>query len=104
MIRALASAAECLAASPEHCLQARHWLALPPYLDRAVCHLETLPLDSPPIQQRRTGLNMLRPDAASTARFAEPIDRHMTRYGRCMDQNTLQACYSPVHFDAATHH
>lgn len=103
LIRALTSAADWLAASPEHCLQARHWLALPPYLDRAVCHLPTLPLDAPPIQQRLTGLTMLRPDATSTARFAEPIDRHMKCYGRSLDQSTLEACYSPVHFDAATH-
>ncbi|MBS9402974.1 ABC transporter substrate-binding protein [Halomonas sp. TRM85114] len=103
MIRALVKAAEWLAASPEHCLQARHWLALPPYLDQAVSHLATLPLDAPPIHQRLTGTTMLRPDAQFTTRFSDPIARHMLSYGRSLDQNTLTECYSPVHFDAATH-
>lgn len=104
LIRALASAADWLDASPKHARWARGWLALPPYLDRAIDHLNSLPLNAQPIHQRLAGAAMLRPDTAAAGRFAEHIARHMQDNGRRLDHRTLEECYSPVHFDAATHH
>jgi ABC-type nitrate/sulfonate/bicarbonate transport system substrate-binding protein len=103
LIRALASAGDWLAESPEHRLIARDWLALPPYLDRAVRHLETLALDAPPIHQRFSGSSHMRPDLVSTARFTRHIARHLEGNGRALDTPSLADCYSPVHFDAAMH-
>lgn len=101
LIRALAGAADWLAASPEHARQARDWLALPPYLDRAVSHLETLTAGMDPIQQRLGG--DLRPFAAAMAPMAAHIDQALRAQGGQLDRARLSACYSPVHFDAATH-
>lgn len=103
LIRALVEASQWLESDPRHRYQARDWLALPPYLDRSVCHLEYLPLDEPLLAQRMFGKDVLRPDAASAGHFAEQVDQHMRTLGRRLDRDTLNECYSPVHFDAATH-
>lgn len=104
LIRALARASSWLAESPGHRRQARDWLALPPYLDHSICHLDGLALDGAPIHQRLYGAGVLRPTSAAAGRFAEHIGQHLRDHGRTLDLHTLEECYSPVHFDAATHH
>ncbi|RTR02910.1 CmpA/NrtA family ABC transporter substrate-binding protein [Halomonas nitroreducens] len=101
LLRALAGAADWLAASPEHARQARDWLALPPYLDRAVSHLETLAPGTEPIRQRLDG--DLRPSAEAMAPMANHIDQALRAQGGRLAPERLSACYSPVHFDATTH-
>lgn len=96
MIRALIAAADWLTASPDHRRQARGWLALPPYLDRALDHLPTLPLGEAPVDQRFTAL---RPDAGQLGAVVEHLARQL---GDSLDRERIDACYSPVHFDAAT--
>ncbi|WP_192035118.1 CmpA/NrtA family ABC transporter substrate-binding protein [Halomonas sp. YLGW01] len=103
LIRALRDASEWLMADPAHLRKARDWLALPPYLDRSMNHLETLALDSGHIAQQLYGPGILRPDPDAAGRFAEHMDQQMRRHGRRLDRATLEECYSPVHFDAATH-
>ncbi|MFY0990097.1 CmpA/NrtA family ABC transporter substrate-binding protein [Halomonas sp. C05BenzN] len=103
VLRALTHASAWLAASPEHRRRARDWLALPPYLDRAIGHLGDLALDRAPIHQRLYGEGVLRPSPAAAGRFAEHLERHMHDHGRTLDRHTLDECYSPVHFDTATH-
>ncbi|WP_458526945.1 CmpA/NrtA family ABC transporter substrate-binding protein [Onishia taeanensis] len=103
LIRAIWEASEWLAADPAHRRQARDWLALPPYLDRSVSHLDHLPLNEAPIHQQLCGSDVLRPDVDAAALFAEQMDQQMRANGRRLDRATLEACYSPVHFDAATH-
>lgn len=97
MIRALVAAADWLAEAPEHRRQARDWLALPPYLDRALEHLPTLPLGEAPVAQRLTGL---RPEVGEMARVVDHLARQLDVPLR---RGVVEACYSPVHFDAATH-
>ncbi|MCC5884765.1 MAG: ABC transporter substrate-binding protein [Halomonas sp.] len=104
MMRALIAASEWLSASPDNRRQALEWLALPPYLDRSVRHLPTLELDAAPIRQRLYGAGMLRPTPQDALHFAEPIARQLEQQGGRFDPGQLAACYSPVHFDAATHH
>jgi len=101
LIRALAAAADWLGASSEHARQARDWLALPPYLDRAVGHLETLTIGTGPVQLRIDG--DLRPSAEDMAPMAAHIDQALRAQGGRLDPARLATCYSPVHFDAATH-
>ncbi|WP_104205276.1 CmpA/NrtA family ABC transporter substrate-binding protein [Billgrantia saliphila] len=103
LLRALRDASVWLSASPDHLRQARDWLALPPYLDRSVRHLETLVADSAPIHQRFFGANMLRPTPQAALHFASPIVQHLEQQGGRFDPALLTTCYSPVHFDAATH-
>jgi two-component system, oxyanion-binding sensor len=104
LIRALAAASDWLAESPANRRQARDWLALPPYLDRSVAHLETLPLDAPPLQQHLCGRDMLRPDPAFAEGLAERLDQQLRGRGQRLDLATLRECYSAVHFDRALHH
>ena len=104
LIRALAAASDWLAESPGNRRRARDWLALPPYLDRSVAHLETLPLDAPPLQQRLCGRDMLRPDPAFAEGLAKRLDQPLRERGQRLDLATLQECYSAVHFDRALHH
>ncbi|APX92212.1 nitrate transporter NrtA [Halomonas sp. 1513] len=104
LIHALIAASDWLAESPANRLQARDWLALPPYLDRSVGHLETLPIDAPPLRQRLCGRDMLRPDPAFTELLAEQIDQQLRDQGQQLDLATLGECYSAVHFDRALHH
>lgn len=104
LLRALATASEWLAASPDHRRQAREWLALPPYLDRSIRHLETLDNDAAPIHQHLCGADMLRPTPQAALHFAAPIVSQLEAQGGRFDPALLAACYSPVHFDAATHH
>ncbi|MBB3189696.1 CmpA/NrtA family ABC transporter substrate-binding protein [Halomonas cerina] len=101
LIRGLTGAADWLGASPEHARQARDWLALPPYLDRAVSHLETLAPDTGPARQRLGG--DLRPSPAAMAAMAAHLDQALRARGGRLAPARLSACYSPVHFDAATH-
>ncbi|QTF93731.1 CmpA/NrtA family ABC transporter substrate-binding protein [Halomonas sp. BM-2019] len=104
LIRSLMAASRWLAAAPAHRRQALRWLALPPYLDRSVNHLDDLPLDSAPIHQRLYGDGVLRPDIEAMGRVAEALSRHLAGRGRQLDIGTLHECYAPVHFDAAMHH
>ncbi|WP_445156945.1 CmpA/NrtA family ABC transporter substrate-binding protein [Halomonas sp. E14] len=104
LLRALAAASVWLADSPEHRRQALAWLALPPYLDRSVRHLETLDLDTAPIHQRFYGAGMLRPTPQDAQHFASPMARQLEAAGDTFDPASVAACYSPVHFDAAMHH
>ncbi|MFG6176038.1 CmpA/NrtA family ABC transporter substrate-binding protein [Halomonas sp. THAF12] len=97
MIRALIAAADWLAAAPEHRREARDWLALPPYLDRAMDHLPTLPLGEPPVDQRFTSL---RPEADQLRSVVQHLAQQLDGP---LDRDRIDACYSPVHFDAATH-
>ncbi|MBW5799970.1 CmpA/NrtA family ABC transporter substrate-binding protein [Halomonas elongata] len=101
MIRALHKASQWLDASPEHARRALGWLALPPYLDRSVEHLETLAPDAPPAWQSL--VVDPRPTAEIMSHVAEHLDQHMRESGRVLDMRTLSTCYSPAHFDAATH-
>lgn len=103
LIHALWEASEWLASDPAHRRQALEWLALPPYLDRSISHLAHLPLDEPPICQQLYGPGVLRPDVEAAGLFAEQMDQQMRDNGRHLDRATLDECYSPVHFDAATH-
>ncbi|MFC2991342.1 CmpA/NrtA family ABC transporter substrate-binding protein [Halomonas tibetensis] len=104
LIRALVAASDWLAESPAHRRQARDWLALPPYLDRSVEHLETLPFDTPPLRQRLCGIDVLRPDPVFAERLADQLDQHLRGRGQRLDLATLGECYSAVHFDRALHH
>jgi ABC-type nitrate/sulfonate/bicarbonate transport system substrate-binding protein len=104
LLRALVAASEWLAASPENRHQALAWLALPPYLDHSVRHLESLELNAAPIRQRLYGAGMLRPTPQDALHFAEPIARQLEAQGGRFSPGELATCYSPVHFDAATHH
>ncbi len=90
-----------LGASPEHARRAQSWLVLPPYLDRSVAHLESLAPDAPPAWQSLVGDP--RPTAEIMSHVAEHLDQHMRKHGRLLDMRTLSTCYSPAHFDAATH-
>ncbi|WP_136253455.1 CmpA/NrtA family ABC transporter substrate-binding protein [Onishia niordana] len=103
LIRALREASHWLSADPTHRRRAYDWLALPPYLDRSISHLDYLPLDEAPINQQLYGPDMLRPDVETAALFAEQMDQQMRASGRRLDRATLDECYSPVHFDATTH-
>ncbi|GHE20307.1 CmpA/NrtA family ABC transporter substrate-binding protein [Halomonas urumqiensis] len=103
LLRGIAAASDWLGASPEHSRKARDWLALPPYLDHAVCHLDDLNLNHPPIAQQLYGEGVLRPSPTLAERFAEHLQRHLSQHGRRLDLATLSECYSPVHFDAALH-
>ncbi|UYG04961.1 ABC transporter substrate-binding protein [Halomonas sp. LR3S48] len=104
LLRALRDAGEWLYASPEHRRQALEWLALPPYLDRSVRHLQTLAHDEAPIHQQLCGPDVLRPTPQAALHFAAPIVKQLEEAGGRFDPALLAACYSPVHFDAATHH
>ncbi|SEM05106.1 CmpA/NrtA family ABC transporter substrate-binding protein [Halomonas daqiaonensis] len=104
LLRALKNASDWLADRPEHRRQARDWLALPPYLDRSVSHLDTLPEGQGPIRQRLYGGDLLRPNVEAMDRIAEPLRCHLHDKGRTLDIRTLHECYAPVHFDAAMHH
>lgn len=103
LLRALSHASRWLAERPEHRRQARDWLALPPYLDRSVDHLETLPAGQPPLGQRLYGEGLLRPDVETMGRVAEALQGHLRDQGRSLDIRTLHECHAPVHFDAALH-
>ncbi len=103
LLRALQAAAAWLEASPEHRHRALGWLTLPPYLDRAVAHLDALPLDAAPIRQRLTSRATLRPDTAAAERLVAPLEEALAHHGRHLDPATLAECYSPAHFDAALH-
>ncbi|MFQ3789316.1 CmpA/NrtA family ABC transporter substrate-binding protein [Halomonas sp. A29] len=103
LLRALRDASKWLSTSPENRRQALGWLALPPYLDRSVRHLESLDLDAAPIHQQLYGNDMLRPTPQAALHFAAPIVRQLEEAGGRFDPALLAACYSPVHFDAATH-
>ncbi|MCE9661917.1 ABC transporter substrate-binding protein [Halomonas sp. M5N1S17] len=103
LIRALVAASDWLADSPDNRRQALEWLALPPYLDRSVSHLDTLPLGAAPIHQRLFGPGVLRPDVDAMGRIAEQLDRSLRHLDRALDIPTLHECYAPVHFDAAMH-
>ncbi|PMR72526.1 nitrate transporter NrtA [Billgrantia endophytica] len=103
LIRALVAASEWLAETPENRRQALAWLALPPYLDRSVNHLDSLPLDTAPIHQRLYGPGVLRPDVEAMGRIAEQLNRSLRHVERSLDIPALHECYSPVHFDAAMH-
>ena len=104
LLRALVAASEWLAASPGNRRQALGWLALPPYLDRSVRHLEALELGTAPVLQRLYGADILRPTPQGALHFAKPIARQLESENRRFEPSLLAACYSPVHFDAATHH
>lgn len=95
LIRALMAASQWLGAALAHRRQARDWLALPPYLDRSVSHLDTLHLDSVPIHQRLCGAGVLRPDIEAMGRVAEALSRHLEGRGRSLDIRTLHECYAP---------
>ncbi|WP_243737297.1 CmpA/NrtA family ABC transporter substrate-binding protein [Halomonas ventosae] len=103
LLRALKSASDWLAETPEHRRQARDWLALPPYLDRSVSHLDSLPAGQAPICQRLYGGDLLRPDVEAMGRIAEALQRQLRDKGRSLDIRTLHECHAPVHFDAALH-
>ena len=92
-----------LAAAPTHRDQARDWLALPPYLDRSVSHLDHLPSAQPPLCQRLYGDELLRPDVMAMGRVAEGLHEHLQGKGRALDIRSLHECHTPVHFDAALH-
>ncbi|SDK17406.1 CmpA/NrtA family ABC transporter substrate-binding protein [Billgrantia gudaonensis] len=100
LLRALQAASDWLAESPAHRRQARDWLALPPYLDRSVSHLETLPLAEAPIHQRLFGGDLLCPDLAALGRIADAV---ASQAGQPLNRKTLEACYTPVHYQAALH-
>ncbi|MCG6659312.1 ABC transporter substrate-binding protein [Halomonas campisalis] len=103
LIRAVVAASQWLATAPDHQRQARDWLALPPYLDRSVGHLDDLRLNSAPLYQRLFGEGVLRPDIEAMGRVADPLARHLAGSARRLDIRTLHECYAPVHFDAAMH-
>ncbi|WP_258176206.1 CmpA/NrtA family ABC transporter substrate-binding protein [Halomonas ventosae] len=103
LLRALKSASDWLAETPAHRRQARDWLALPPYLDRSVSHLDSLPEGQAPIRQRLYGGDLLRPDVEAMGRIAEALQRQLNDKGRSLDIRTLHECHAPVHFDAALH-
>ncbi|WP_163574993.1 CmpA/NrtA family ABC transporter substrate-binding protein [Halomonas faecis] len=100
LLRALQAASDWLAESPAHRRQARDWLALPPYLDRSVSHLETLPSAEAPIHQRLFGGDLLRPDLAALGRVADAL---ASQAGQPLDSRTVEECYDPVHYQAALH-
>ncbi|QJQ96171.1 MULTISPECIES: CmpA/NrtA family ABC transporter substrate-binding protein [Halomonadaceae] len=102
LIRALHYASQWLALDPSHLRQARDWLALPPYLDRSVEHLDHLPLGEAPLLQRMCGTDMLRPEASAMQRFATQMLSAASP--TLAEHDTLETCYSPVHYDTATHH
>ncbi|GED21550.1 CmpA/NrtA family ABC transporter substrate-binding protein [Halomonas halmophila] len=101
LIRALHKAGQWLAASPDNARRALDWLALPPYLDRSVAHLAALAPPTAPAWQNLIGDP--RPSAEIMSHVAEHLDQHMHESGRALDMHTLSTCYSPAHFDAATH-
>lgn len=103
LLRALQGASDWLAAAPTHRDQARDWLALPPYLDRSVSHLDHLPSAQPPLCQRLYGDELLRPDVMAMGRVAEGLHEHLQGKGRALDIRSLHECHTPVHFDAALH-
>ncbi|TFH85609.1 nitrate transporter NrtA [Billgrantia azerbaijanica] len=100
LLRALQQASDWLAEAPAHRRQARDWLALPPYLDRSVSHLDTLPAAEGPLQQRLFGGDLLRPDVTAMARIADPL---ASQAGQPLDSAILAECYAPVHYEAALH-
>lgn len=103
LLRALKNASDWLTVTPENRRQALDWLALPPYLDRSVSHLDSLPTGQAPIRQRLFGDDLLRPNVDAMDRIAESLRRHLHDKGRTLDIRTLHECHAPVHFDAAMH-
>ncbi|MEQ5856398.1 CmpA/NrtA family ABC transporter substrate-binding protein [Halomonas sp. BN3-1] len=101
LLRALQAAALWLDKAPEARRQTLAWLALPPYLDEAVGHLDELPLEAAPgypcIGER------LRPLTADFEGLIQRLSPLLEARGRQLDTATLEECYSAVHYDAATH-
>lgn len=97
LIRSLIATAAWLDEVPTATRQTRDWLALPPYLDRSIDHLDDLRLGLAPARQRLT--EVLRPCPEAFVAIAEHLDQQLTARGRRLDADTLEDCYSPTAFD-----
>ncbi|GEN25102.1 hypothetical protein HCU01_30510 [Halomonas cupida] len=101
LIRALRAAANwlnCEVDAPQRTLE---WLALPPYLDHSIQHLDQQTLSSD-IADLRLG-DALRPNLPDFTTLAGQMQDLLGQQGRQIDSPTVEQCYSAVHFDAATH-
>lgn len=101
LVRALQAAADWLHSAADAMPRTRGWLALPPYLDHSISHLDQQPLNNP-TADLRIG-DELRPRLTDFIVLAQQLQPLLEMRGRQIDSPTVEACYSTVHFDAATH-
>ncbi|QEM82504.1 CmpA/NrtA family ABC transporter substrate-binding protein [Halomonas binhaiensis] len=93
LLRAIQAAADWLDSGEDAQQQTLQWLALPPYLDRHVSHLDKLPLGQAPTMQYLTRLSPHPEAFAVMAAHMRPLAESR---GNRLDPEVLARCYRPL--------